>query len=171
MKAFLIPVVLLLVVLGIASTVEQPQMITQETPLAPIGYVVDTSDVLTPDAESLLTNQLKQLDEATGIQIAVVTLPTTNGEPLADYSVRLAHSWGVGNAEQDSGIMFITAVEDRDLRIDVGYGLEGALTDSQTGKILDTAVVPRYKEGNYEAGIVEGVNALIHHLTNTQNGN
>lgn len=137
----------------------------------PSGYVVDQSGVLSPETEDLLTNQLTQLNEATGIQMAVVTIPTTNGVPIEEYSIELAESWGVGDAEQDSGILFITATEDRQVRFEIGYGMEGALTDSQGGRILDNSVIPHFKNNNFEAGIIDGVGALIHHVTQDSNVN
>lgn len=150
--------------------VEPAEKVATEYP-SPSGYVVDQSDTLSPETETLLTNQLTQLDEATGIQIAVVTIPTTNGVPMPEYSLGLAETWGIGDAEEDSGILFITATEDRQTRFEIGYGMEGILTDSQGGRILDDAVIPDFKNNNFEAGIINGVAALINHVTNTQNVN
>lgn len=169
---FIVVAAIVIGLFTLLSSVEpqDPSSRTTSYPAAS-GYIVDESDILSPDVESLLTTQLTQLNDATGIQIAVVTIPTTNGIPMPEYSIGLAETWGIGDAEADSGILFITATEDRQTRFEIGYGMEGILTDSQGGRILDNSVIPHFKNNDFETGIVEGVGALIHHVTNNQNVN
>lgn len=129
------------------------------------GRVVDGANMLSPRTEAELTQRLARLESGTGVQLVVVTLPSLQGYTIEDYGYRLGRAWGVGQAEEDDGALFITAPNDRDVRIEVGYGLGGRLTDLMSGVILRENVLPRFREGQMEAGVVAGTDALIRHLS------
>jgi uncharacterized protein len=95
----------------------------------------------------------------------VATLPSLQGYTIEDYGYRLGRAWGIGQAQEDDGAIFITAPAERDVRIEVGYGLGGRLTDLMSGVILRQHVLPRFRAGEMEAGVVAGTDALIQHLS------
>lgn len=129
------------------------------TLLEPTGYVVDSSNVLDADVEEKLTAQLKSFDSKA--QIAVVTIPSVKPLSIEEYSIKLAEKWKVGHAGTDTGIIFLIATEDRDMRIEVGRGFEGSLNDAKAGVILRDEVTPFFKKGDWNDGVVAGVNAII----------
>ena len=116
------------------------------------GYVNDFADVLSPQYEQQLETKLREYEEKTTNEIAVVTVKNLNGESVEEYTINLAEQWKVGKAKEDNGVIFLTAIDDRKTRIEVGYGNEEKLTDIEAGRILD-GVTPYYKEGKYEAGL------------------
>ncbi len=124
------------------------------------GYVSDFAGLLSSDNITQLEAQLAQLEKDTGTQIAVVTVKTMEGNSVEDYASRLFEAWGIGQKDENNGVLFIIALEERKVRIEVGYGLEPVLTDGRCGRILDTEVVPYFKDDNYTEGIMAGVNAI-----------
>ncbi len=127
----------------------------------PVGYVNDFANVLSPETKQTLEQQLTQLEKDSSIEIAVVTIKSLEGEDLNDYASRLFEDWGIGKKDKDSGVLFLIAVDERQMRIEPGYGLEPLLTDAKTGRILDAYIVPAFKDGDYSKGISEGVAAII----------
>lgn len=125
----------------------------------PSGYVVDSAGVLTDSTEVALTDQLKKFNETA--QIAVVTVKTTAPLSLEEYSIKLAEKFGVGDAKEDNGVILLIVTEDRKLRIEVGYGLEGKITDAAAGQLLDNYVVPELRNGDWDAGALAGVIGII----------
>lgn len=121
------------------------------------GYVNDFASLLSSQGRASLETRLSQLEKDTSAEVAVVTIKSLEGYTIEDYAVRLFENWGIGKKSKDNGVLFLIASEEREVRIEVGYGLEAVITDSRAGRILDKAVVPRFKEGNYEAGIFAGV--------------
>lgn len=139
----------------------------EQTPRAayfpdPTGYVVDQSDVLSPQVESEIAEKLRALDSVA--QVSVVTVETTQPMDEKEYAIKLAETWGIGDKETDNGVLFLIVTGDRRLRIEVGRGLEDELTDSKSGQILDNHVVPQLKAGNWEKGISDGVDAIIEEI-------
>ena len=128
------------------------------------GRVVDRANILSPATEAQLTQKLANLEAGSGLQLVVVTLPSLQGYTIEDYGYRLGRAWGIGQAEEDDGALFITAPAERKVRIEVGYGLGGRLTDLMSGVILRQNVLPHFREGRMEAGVVSGTDALIQHL-------
>jgi uncharacterized protein len=126
----------------------------------PQGYVNDFAGLLSSDNITQLEAQLAQLEQDTGAQIAVVTVKSMDGSSIEDYASRLFEAWGIGQKHENNGVLFITAIEEHMVRIEVGYGLEPVLTDGRCGRILDYEVVPYFKDDNYTEGIVSGVNAI-----------
>lgn len=129
------------------------------------GRVVDGANLLTPAIEQDLTARLEALETATGRQLVVVTLPDLQGLEIEDYGYRLGRAWGIGDEKTDSGALFIIAPKDRKVRIEVGYGLEGILTDALSSVILQSAVLPKFRDGDMPGGVVAGTEALIAQLS------
>ena len=128
------------------------------------GRVNDLAGVLSTASEDRIEQRLAQLEAAEGSQIAVLTIPSLEGEPLEDYSLRVAETWQLGRAGDDDGVLLLIARDDRKMRIEVGYGLEPILTDAYTKRILDDVLRPRFRAGDFDGGVeraVETMAALI----------
>ena len=149
------------VVLALAGT---PAALAAPTFPELTGRVVDGADILSAQAETQLTGELAALEAQTGRQLVVVTLPDLQGYEIEDYGYQLGRAWGIGDAETDSGALFIVAPNQRKVRIEVGYGLEPILTDALSSTILQRIVLPEFREGNMEAGVVAGTEAIIRQL-------
>ncbi|MBL8552611.1 MAG: TPM domain-containing protein [Hyphomonadaceae bacterium] len=127
--------------------------------------VVDEANVLSPQAETLLTNRLAALEANSQRQLVVVTVPSLQGYEIEDYGYQLGRAWGIGRAAQDDGVLLVVAPNDRSVRIEVGYGLEGVLTDALSSVILNARVLPKFKAGDIEGGVIDGADALIEQLS------
>src|SRR6202043_4193964 len=108
-----------------------------------------------------LTQTLKNLEQRKGSQIAVLIVPTTQPETIEQFSIRAAEAWKIGRKKIDDGALLIIAKNDRHLRIEVGYGLEGALTDVTTKRIIDEDITPKFKSGDFAGGVFAGINRMI----------
>ena len=124
------------------------------------GHVNDTAAMIPAAVRERIEGQLAAFEKATGAQVAVLTVPALNGDPIEDYSIKVAQTWKLGRKGVDDGVLFLVARDDRRMRIEVGYGLETKLTDAQCGRILDDVVRPAFKRGDYGGGIAAGVNAI-----------
>lgn len=129
------------------------------------GRVVDAADLLSPETEAALTEKLKTLEETTTRQLVVATIPDLQGYDIADYGYRLGRDWGLGQKEEDNGALLIVAPNERKVRIEVGYGLEGYLTDALSSVIINRQIVPRFREGDMEGGVVAGTDAIVAQLS------
>jgi uncharacterized protein len=148
---------LTVVVVGVAAA----RAVAAPAPLpSPIGVVSDFAGVIDAATEQRLTARITELEQKTGSEIAVVTLPTTQPDPVPERAVRLAEAWKPGDRAKDNGVLFLVAVEDRELFIATGYGIEGALPDGLVGEIRDRTIVPKFREGNLAAGIEAGVDRM-----------
>lgn len=125
------------------------------------GRVVDTADILSASTEQTLTTLLAAHEDSTSNQVAVLTVPSLNGEAIEDFSLRVAETWGLGQAGTDNGVLLLVAVADREMRIEVGYGLEGALTDAAAGRIIRNEIAPEFRSGDYDAGVLAGVQGIL----------
>jgi len=125
------------------------------------GRVVDQTGTLTSGDIASLTQTLKDLEARKGSQIAVLIVPTTDQESIEQFSIRVAEAWKIGRKKIDDGALLVVAKNDRHLRIEVGYGLEGALTDATTKRIIDEDITPKFKAGDFAAGISAGVGRII----------
>jgi uncharacterized protein len=123
--------------------------------------IVDNANLISDGVEQNINNQLEDLSDSTGIQLAVLTIPTLEGEVLESYSMKVAETWELGSAEKDTGVLLLIALEERSIRIEVGYGLEGVLTDTRCGLIIRNVIAPEFRNGNYQAGIVNAVNNMV----------
>jgi len=129
------------------------------------GRVVDQAGILSSAQESRLTTKLKNLEDNASIQLVVVTLSSLRGRPIEDWGLALGRTWGIGQKGKDNGALLIVAPNDRELRIEVGYGLEGTLPDATADAIIRNVIVPRFKSGAMADGISDGVDAIIAVLT------
>lgn len=127
---------------------------------APEGYVTDLAGLIDQGTELKIEQFLREFEESDSTQITVLTIPSLDGAALEDYALQVAESWGIGQAEQDNGALLLVAEEERKIRIEVGYGLEGRLTDLLSGRIIDNEISPRFRRGDFEGGIVAGVVAM-----------
>jgi uncharacterized protein len=131
-------------------------------PLA--ARVNDLAGVLSSAARARLETRLRELEARTGAQVAILVVPSLQGDALEDYTVRVAQAWKLGRKGVDDGALFFAATNDRKMRIEVGYGLEARLTDAAARNILDTLVRPRFRQGDFDGGVeaaVDGIAATI----------
>ncbi len=124
------------------------------------GRVNDQAAMLGDAFKQELEERLRVLEEETGAQVAVLTIPSLEGEPIEDFSIRVVQTWKLGREGADDGVLILIVRDDRKMRIEVGYGLEGALTDAQAGRIIDGLMAPRFREGDFEGGIGAAVDAI-----------
>jgi len=125
------------------------------------GRVVDRTGTLSGGDIAQLTQTLADLEKRKGSQIAVLVVPTTDGEPIEQFSLRVAEAWKIGRKKIDDGALLVVAKNDRRLRIEVGYGLEGVLTDVTARRIIDEVITPKFKGGDFAGGVSAGVERMI----------
>jgi uncharacterized protein len=123
--------------------------------------VVDQTGTLSSGDIASLTQTLKNLELRKGSQVAVLIVPTTQPETIEQFSIRVADAWKIGRKKIDDGALLVVAKDDRRLRIEVGYGVEGALTDVTTKRIIDEIITPKFKSGDFAGGISAGVERII----------
>jgi uncharacterized protein len=128
------------------------------------GRVVDNAEILSPATRERLTAALKAHEEATGNQVAVLTVPTIDGESIEAYALRVFEAWKLGQKGRDNGVLVVIVPQDRKMRIEVGYGLEGTLTDVASSRIIRNLMTPRFKTGDYDGGTAAGVLAVVAQL-------
>ena len=126
-----------------------------------VGRVVDQTGTLSAGDIASLTQTLQDLQTRKGSQIAVLIVPTTDGEAIEQFSLRVAEAWKIGRKKIDDGALLVIARNDRRLRIEVGYGLEGALTDATTKRIIDEDITPKFKTGDFAGGVSAGVARMV----------
>ncbi len=132
-----------------------------DVPPAPRGRVLDQADLLSPQAEAALEQQIYAFEQRTSNQIGVAIFRSLEGEPLEDFTIRLAEKWQPGQEERDNGVILALFVQDRKARIEVGYGLEGALPDALAGGLLSEVLAPDFRAGRYEQGIARTVQGIM----------
>src|SRR5471030_2155824 len=125
------------------------------------GRVVDQTGTLSAGDIAALTQVLRDLETRKGSQVAVLIVPTTEPESIEQYSIRVAEAWKIGRKKIDDGALLLVAKNDRKPRIEVGYGLEGALNDASAKRIIDETITPRFRSGDFAGGISVGVDRII----------
>jgi uncharacterized protein len=124
------------------------------------GYVTDQAGILTPETRDKVTAVARELDEKKAAQLAVLTVDTLGGTPIEQAGLEVARTWGVGRKQEgDNGLLILVAVKDHQLRTEIGYGLEGIITDGTSGYIQDQYMIPAFKAGDYNLGIWQGAAA------------
>lgn len=123
--------------------------------------VTDLTQTLTPEQIAALDVRLREFEQRKGSQIAILLVPTTEPETIEQYSIRVAERWQLGRRGVDDGLLLLVAKEDRAVRIEVGYGLEGALPDVIANRITDQVIVPRFREGDYFGGLSQGIERIV----------
>ena len=133
-----------------------------DVPVPPLtGRVVDQTGTLSANDIASLTQKLQDLERRKGSQVAVLIVPTTQPETIEQFSIRVADAWKIGRKKIDDGALMVVAKNDRHLRVEVGYGLEGSLTDVTTKRIIDEEITPRFRAGDFAGGISAGIERMI----------
>jgi uncharacterized protein len=125
------------------------------------GYVNDYAGMISPHVKSKLESDLKEFEKSDTTQIVILTIPSIEGEVLEEFSIKAAEAWKIGQKDKDNGIILVVAQQERKIRIEVGRGLEGKLTDLTAGRIIDIVIKPQFKRGDFDNGFTGGVSALI----------
>jgi len=125
------------------------------------GRVVDAAHILSSDTIADLNTSLADLEQQTTNQFVIVTIPSLEGGTIEDYGYQLGRKWGIGQKDKDNGVILLIAPQEHRVRIEVGYGLEGTLTDAQSNQIIQNIIVPYFKAGQMETGINVGAGAII----------
>ncbi len=137
-----------------------PISLAQDFP-SPRGYVNDFADILSNEYETKLNAFASELEDKTTSQIAIVTVDSIKPYEIEDYAVRLFEKWGIGKQGKDNGVLILLAVSDRRVRIEVGYGLEGAIPDAIAKQIIEERMIPFFKQDKYQEGLVSGSLAVM----------
>jgi len=124
-------------------------------------HVTDQAHVLSPEAAQRLERTLTDYERATGHQFALLTLASLEGAPIEDYSIKVAEAWRLGDAKRDDGLILIVAAADRKMRIEVGYGLEGAVPDALAARVVRHQLTPAFRQGKFDAGIEQAFDTLM----------
>ncbi len=131
------------------------------SPGKPAGYVNDFAGILPEQQRQALEAELSAFEKETSHEVAVVTVPSLGDETIESYSIRLAEEWKVGKKDKDNGAILLVAPNERKVRIEVGYGLEGALPDATAHRIIEDRILPRFRAGDYPGGVQAGVSAIL----------
>jgi len=156
MNKYSVPLLLLAVLLFGGSAFSQA-----EIPARPSNYVTDLAGIVNPEAESALNGYLKNFEQQTTVQIFILTVQSLDGEPIEDLSVHVAHDmWKIGQAGKDNGVLLLVSLKDREMRLEIGYGLEGVVTDALSRRIIEQNMVPYFRQGDYSSGIISAIDTL-----------
>ena len=128
------------------------------------GRVVDQANLLSPAQEAELTGRLEALEQASSRQLVVATIASLEDYPIEDYGFQLGRHWGIGQSDANNGVILIVAPNERKVRIEVGYGLEPILTDALSHRIIQDQILPRFRDGDFPAGLNAGADAVIQQL-------
>src|SRR5208283_548917 len=158
------PVLRALAALVFAALMIGPALAAANFP-ALTGRVVDAAKILSPATIADLERKLADLEQKSGIQLEVATVPSLEGEEIEPYANELFRFWKLGEAKKDNGVLLLIAPNERRVRIEVGYGLEGTLTDAISSLIIANAIAPRFKAGDFNGGVTHGVDDIITTLT------
>lgn len=137
-----------------------PAALAYSSPGSPSGYVNDFAQVLSTGTKDSLESELSAFEKSTSNEITVVTVPNMGGDYVENYAVKLFEEWGVGKKNTDNGVLLLLSIEEHKMRIEVGYGLEGALPDSVAQSILNNEMTPLLKQGDYDGAVTAGVQAI-----------
>ncbi|WP_449412955.1 TPM domain-containing protein [Pandoraea soli] len=148
----LFPVLLLCLCLGVSAEVAIPPLTAR---------VTDLTGTLTREQTAALEQKLQAFEAAKGSQIGVLLVPTTQSEDISQYSIRVVEQWKLGRKGTDDGVLLIVAKDDRRVRIEVGYGLEGVLTDAISNRIINEDIVPRFQQADFYGGVTAGVERIM----------
>jgi len=149
------------VVIAILIFIFASPVFAYSNPGTPSGYVNDFAGVFSAEQKQNLENKLIQFEKDSSNEITVVTIKNLDGDTIENYAVKLFEDWGIGKAKNDNGVLVLIALDDRKMRIEVGYGLEGALTDAQSYWIINQVMKPAFRENNYYGGIDGAVDKII----------
>jgi len=158
LRCFLVAIVLLLNISAIAQ---------RAVPAHGGVWVHDEANVLSRGTVAQLEQILKAERDSTSNQIAILIVPSLEGEDIDGFGIRVAEAWKAGDQKKDNGVIFIVSIQDRKMRIETGLGLEGVLTDALSSRINRNEVAPQFRQGNYDAGVLAGTIAIIQAIKGT----
>ncbi len=125
------------------------------------GYVNDYAGMISPSARSKIEEGLMAFEQSDSTQIVILTISSLEGENIEEFGIKVAETWKIGQQVKDNGVLFIVSKQDRKIRIEVGRGLEGKLTDLMAGRIIDQVIKPRFSKGDFDGGFIAGVSSMI----------
>ena len=156
MKKLIAGLLLILLILPIAC------MTVSATPSPTAAfYVNDMAGVLSAEQEKSMVSVAEQLAKQTGAQVAVLTVTTLDGKDINEYALEVARAWGIGDKEKNNGVLILLSTGDREVRVEVGYGLEGCLPDGKTGRLIDTYAIPYYAQNDFATGTIQLFHAVM----------
>lgn len=147
----------------VAGCLSSVAFAAQPIPAAPTGndYIVDNANILTDEQENTINSRLTEYEKRTSTEIGILTVPSIEDDYIENFSLNVAREWGIGQQDKNNGALLLISVNDRKLRIEVGTGLEGDLTDSRAGQIIRNRITPAFKSGDYYKGISDGIDGMI----------
>ncbi|MFW5795231.1 MAG: TPM domain-containing protein [Bacillota bacterium] len=162
LKKFIINFFLLTILFSssAAAKIEIPQ---------PVGYINDFSNVISSQNKQKMNTVILELKQKTGIEIAIVTMDSLKERPIEDIALSIAREWGIGQKDKSNGLLILVAPNERKMRIEIGYGLEGIITDAAAGRIRDNHMLPYFQNNDYDTGITFGTIAVIQHIVKNKN--
>jgi len=125
------------------------------------GYVNDYAGMISPSAKSKIEEDLRAFEQSDSTQIVILTIPSLEGEDIENFGIKVGDTWKIGQKAKDNGAILIVSKQERRIRVEVGRGLEGKLTDLMSGRIIDGVIKPRFKEGDFDGGFIAGVSSMI----------
>jgi uncharacterized protein len=125
------------------------------------GYVNDYANMISASARTKIETELKAFEQSDSTQVVILTIHSLEGEVLEEYSIKVGETWKIGQKGRDNGIILLVSNKDRKIRIEVGRGLEGKLTDMTAGRIIDLVIKPKFKRGDFDGGFIAGIHSLI----------
>lgn len=128
------------------------------------GRVNDYAQLLTPETSQMLSDSLREHEARTGNQVVILTISTLDGENIEDYANTVFNTWKLGQKDENNGVLIVVVPDDRCMRIEVGYGLEGTMTDLMSSRIIRNVMTPKFKDGDYNGGIADGASAVLNVL-------
>jgi uncharacterized protein len=151
----------LLVYLFAVLSLCAPAAFALDIPAPPAQWYTDAAGLLDSSQGSALNEKLRAFEQQSGVQFIIYTLPSLQGEPLEDFTIRCAEKWKVGNKKYDNGLILFVFKNERKLRIEAGYGLEGTVTDAFSSRVISEYITPHFRAGDYAGGLNAGADALI----------
>jgi uncharacterized protein len=125
------------------------------------GYVNDYAGMISPSVKSRIVEELRAFEQSDSTQIVLLTIPSLEGEDIEEFGIKVAEQWKIGQQQKDNGVLLIVSKQERKVRIEVGRGLEGKLTDLMAGRIIDQVIKPRFRQGDFDGGFAAAVSSLI----------
>lgn len=155
-----IRIIYILLILSVLCILSSPHLLALDVP-ALKGRVNDYAGMLSSYTKQQLEGILRDIEQTDSTQIVVLIIPSLEGEVLEEFSIKVADQWKIGQKGLDNGAILLIARKERDIRIEVGYGLKGSLTDLMAGRIIRNVIVPQFRAGNFNQGVLDGVQAMI----------
>ena len=154
-------------IVGLIALIAMAAALAADVPFLS-GRVVDDAEILRPATRDAVTRRLAAHEQQTTNQIAVLTIPSIGDESIEGFATRVFETWRLGQRGKDNGVLLVVVPNDRKMRVEVGYGLEGTLTDAAAGRIIRNVMTPAFKAGDFDKGVSDGVDAIVGQLEGTR---